>query len=289
MAFGSKGELTPFRHLRQAQKRFGQHFLRAGEVLQRIADAAEICEMDSVLEIGAGLGDLTLCLAGKAKEVIALELDRRLFEILEQRLRAASNIRIVHEDALRFPLPEGLRKMARPRKVVANLPYNVGTRILIRLAAYPSEIDLMALMFQKEVAERITARVGGKSYGSLSVLLALHWDSRMVFKVPPGAFRPSPKVESALVVLTPLERARADVGDAGIFQALVRAAFSQRRKTLINALQGWLGGDKNRVARLLHSADIHPGRRAETLSLEEFARLGRAASTLGQEGSESPL
>lgn len=273
--------MAPLRHAPRPSKRFGQHFLRSGEVLERIVDAAQICEKDSVLEIGAGLGDLTLHLARKAKEVLALELDKRLFEILEQRATAASNVRIVQEDALRFPLPDGLKKMGRPRKVVANLPYNVGTRILMRLAAYPSDIDLMALMFQKEVAERMTAQAGSKAYGSLSVLLALHWDCRMVFKVAPGAFRPSPKVESALVVLTPLERARADVGDPAIFQALVRAAFSQRRKTLLNALQGWLGGDKDRVLGLLHFADIQPGRRAETLTLEEFARLGRAASKIG--------
>lgn len=273
--------MTSLRHGPRPSKRFGQHFLRSGELLERIADAAQICEKDSVLEIGAGLGDLTLHLARRAKEVLALELDKRLFEILEQRATAASNIRILHQDALRFPLPDGLKEMGRPRKVVANLPYNVGTRILMRLAAHPSEIDLMALMFQKEVAERITAQAGSKAYGSLSVLLALNWDCRMVFKVAPGAFRPSPKVESALVVLTPLERARADVGDPGIFQALVRAAFSQRRKTLLNALHGWLGGDRERVLGLLHWADVQPCRRAETLTLEEFARLGRAASKLG--------
>jgi 16S rRNA (adenine1518-N6/adenine1519-N6)-dimethyltransferase len=281
--------LSPGTHAPRPSKRFGQHFLRSREALERIVEIAEICEQDTVLEIGAGLGDLTVHLARRAREVLALELDRRLHSALLKRVRDAANIRVIEEDALRFPLPEGLRGMPRPRKVVANLPYNVGTRILLRFAQFPAEIDLMALMFQREVAERITARVGTRAYGGISVLLALHWDSRMVFKVPPGAFRPSPKVESALVVLRPLERARADVGDPGIFQALVRAAFSQRRKTLLNALQGWLGGDKNRVARLLHSADIHPGRRAETLSLEEFARLGRAASTLGQEGSESPL
>lgn len=268
-------------------KRFGQHFLRSGEVLERIVEAAGICERDTVMEIGAGLGDLTLHLAGKAKEVLALELDRRLLEVLERRLRDASNVRILHEDALRLALPGSLRQMDRPRKVVANLPYNVGTRILLRLASYPSEIDLMALMFQKEVAERITARVGSKAYGSLSVLLGLQWESRMLFKVAPGAFRPSPKVESALVVLTPLEKPRVDVGDQGIFEQLVRAAFSQRRKTLLNALKGCLGGDKMETGGLLSLADIQSSRRAETLSLEDFARLARLATSFWQSGPEA--
>lgn len=279
--------MTPLRHGPRASKRFGQHFLRSGDVLERIVDAAQICERDSVLEIGAGLGDLTLYLAKKAKEVLALELDKRLLGILEQRVRAASNIRILQQDALRFPLPEGLRQMDRPRKVVANLPYNIGTRILMRLAAYPSEIDLMVLMFQKEVAERITAPAGSKAYGSLSVLLALHWDSRMVLKVPPGAFRPSPKVESALVAFTPLESPRVDVGDQGIFQKLVRAAFAQRRKTLLNALQSLPGADKQQVQGLLRLAEIQFSRRAETLSLEEFARLGRVATGLWERGLQT--
>lgn len=274
------------RHAPQPKKRFGQHFLCSKEVLERIADAAGICEKDTVLEIGAGLGDLTLHLAGRANEVLALELDKRLLEILEQRVGSMPNIRILHQDALRLPLPEALREMGRPRKVVANLPYNVGTRILIRLAAYPSEIDLMVLMFQKEVAQRITARVGNKAYGSLSVLLALHWDSRMAFKVAPRAFRPSPKVESALVVLTPLGKPRVDVGDQGLFEKLLRSAFSQRRKTLLNALQGLLGKDRMLVGEILRLADIQPGRRAESLSLEEFARLGRAAAGLWQSGLE---
>lgn len=264
----------------QPKKRFGQHFLRSRDVLERIVEAAEICEKDTVLEIGAGPGDLTLYLARKAKEVLALELDKGLFGILAERVRVASNIQILQEDALRFPLPEGLRQMGRPRKVVANLPYNIGTRILMRLAAYPSEIDLMALMFQKEVAERITARVGTKAYGSLSVLLALHWDSRMVFKVASGAFHPPPKVESAVVLLNPLGGARVDVGDQALFQKLLRAAFAQRRKTLLNALQGWLGWEKARVGDLLQRSGIQLKRRAETLSLEEFATLSREATRL---------
>ncbi len=280
MALGGSRELKPLRHAFHPSKRFGQHFLCSQEVLDRIAEAAQVCEKDGVLEIGAGLGDLTIRLAAKAGEVLALEVDRRLHQILIQRFHEASNTRIIQEDALRFPLPEGLMELPRPRKVVGNLPYNVGTRILLRFARFPSEIDLMAFMFQKEVAQRITAPVGSKAYGSLSVLLALQWDSKMVFKVAPGAFRPSPKVESAVVVLTPLGRHRADVGDQALFERLVRMAFAQRRKTLLNALESGLGWDKKQVKKLLDSSDIEPRRRAETLSLEEFAHLSRKAANL---------
>lgn len=271
--------MRPGRPALRPSKRFAQHFLRSRAILERIVDAAEISGQDAVLEIGPGMGDLTLLLALRAREVLALELDRRLHLVLLEKFRETPNVRVLQQDALTWPLPDGLRDLGRPRKVVANLPYNVATQILVRFAQFPTEIDRMVLMFQKEVAERLTATCGSPAYGGITLILGLNWETHLAFKVGPGAFYPSPGVESAVVVLHPLKVPRAHVGDEAVFRKLVRAAFGQRRKTLLNALQSLPGADRKWVESLLERAGIDGRRRAETLSLEEFARLSRAAGS----------
>lgn len=262
-------------------KRLGQHFLRSGEILERLMVVADISEQDYVLEIGAGLGDLTSLLARRAKEVLALELDKRLLEILATRLREMPNVKVVQGDALQLPIERVLMDFQRPRKVVASLPYNVGTRILLRLAEFPGEIDRMVLMFQKEVAERISATPGSRSYGSLTVLLALHWKAQLAVVVPPCAFSPRPKVDSAVVILEPLEEPRAPVGDEFLFRKLVKAAFGHRRKTLLNALKSMPCASTKWVEELLVRAGLDKNSRAETLSVEQFAALSKQALELG--------
>lgn len=262
-------------------KRLGQHFLRSREILERLMVVAEISQKDSVLEVGAGLGDMTAFLALRAKEVLALELDKRLLEILVSRFREMPNVKVVHGDALRLPIERVLMDLQRPRKVVANLPYNVGTKILLRLAEFPGEIDRMVLMFQKEVAERITAIPGSRSYGSLTVLLALHWKAQLAFVVPPWAFSPRPKVDSAVVVLEPLNEPRAPVGDELLFRKLVKAAFGHRRKTLLNSLKSMPCASTEWVEELLLRVGVDKNSRAETLSVEQFAALSNQALELG--------
>lgn len=260
------------------RRRFGQHFLRSTGILSQIAEKAGIGPEDFVVEVGAGLGDLTRILASRAKEVLALEIDRGLVERLREIFRNSPNVRVLETDVLRWPLPESLRELPRPRKVVGNLPYNVASQILLRFAEFPQEVDCMAFMFQKEVAQRITASPNTEAYGSLSVILALHWEAHLAMKVGAGAFYPKPKVESALVTLTPLPEARYQVGDEVLFRSVVRAAFSNRRKTLWNALRVLDWAQRDVLERILERAKIDPRRRAESLSVQEFARISREAT-----------
>ncbi len=236
---------------------------------------------ETIVEIGAGLGDLTEILSEKARLVVALELDPMLVSKLTQRFGATDRVHVVHQDALAWPLPQALREYPRPRVVVGNLPYNVATRILLRFSMFPREIERMVFMFQTEVAKRLCAAPGEPSYGGLSVLVQVHWDVSLAFTVQPSAFHPPPKVESALVRFRPLPEPRVDVGEWRSFQAMVKASFGQRRKTLSNALKGFGQGDRLRIASALDRAGIDGRRRAETLSLEDFARLSRTFQEMG--------
>jgi len=258
------------------RRRYAQHFLASRAVLERIVAEVAPAPDDTIVEIGAGLGDITEILAQKARLLVALELDQALVSRLTERFRSWDRVHIVHEDALSWPLPQGLVQYPRPRKIVGNLPYNVATRILMRFSSFPQDIDLMVFMFQMEVAKRLCADPGGHAYGGLSVLVQLHWDVSVAFRVQPSAFHPAPKVESALVTFRPLCRPRAEVGQWGPFRELVKASFGQRRKTLSNALKTMGPRDRGWIASLLDRAGIDGRRRAETLSLEEFARLSRA-------------
>lgn len=258
------------------RKRYAQHFLTSRGTLERIVGEVAPGPEDTIVEIGAGLGDLTEILAHRARLVVALELDPALISRLTQRFGARDRVQIVHEDALAWPLPQGLTKYPRPRVIVGNLPYNVATRILLRFSLFPQEIDRMVFMFQLEVAKRLCASPGEHAYAALSVLIQVHWDVSLAFAVQPSAFHPPPKVQSALVTFRPLPGPRVEVGEWRSFQALVKASFGQRRKTLGNALKTLGEGDRLRIASALDRAGIDGKRRAETLSLEDFARLSRA-------------
>jgi 16S rRNA (adenine1518-N6/adenine1519-N6)-dimethyltransferase len=257
-------------------KRLGQNFLVDESIRQKIVAAGELEAGDVVVEIGPGLGVLTQALAEQKCQVIAIELDKNLLPILAENLADYPNIQVVHNDVLKVNLDEIVLRLTGKQsyKVMANLPYYITTPILLYLLESRFSIDLMVFMMQKEVAERITAQPGTKTYGGLSVVIQYFTEPRLVFKVPNTVFIPRPEVESAIVKLTKRVIPPVQLNDEKKFFQIVRAAFGQRRKTLANALKGsQLGLDREQVTELLHQAGIDGNRRGETLSLAEFALL----------------
>lgn len=255
---------------RRRRHALGQHFLIDRAVAERAVALAGLAPGSAVLEIGPGRGALTEVLLGAGLRVTAVELDEELAARLAA--RATPDLEVLSGDALRLDLA---RLPAGPLTVIANLPYSTGTAIVARLLEHPERFPRLVVMLQREVAERLCAPPGGRAYGSLSVLTALHATAHLAFGVPASAFAPPPKVDSAVVRLDVEVEPRLPVGDPALFRRVVRAAFAQRRKTLRNSLTGGFGAEA--AARMLAAAQIDPGRRAETLSLEEFARLSDAA------------
>jgi 16S rRNA (adenine1518-N6/adenine1519-N6)-dimethyltransferase len=252
------------------RRALGQHFLRDPAVARAIVGLVAPTGRDLVLEIGPGHGALTTELARRAGRLLALEVDRDLVPGLRRMVPAAE---IVEADARTWDYGALERPPGGRVLVAGNLPYSVGKPILAALVAARTAIDEMALMLQREVAERLAAPPGGKVYGSLSVLTQLYCDVRLALRVPPAAFRPPPKVESAVVHLRVLPAPRVPLADEGRFHAVVRAAFAQRRKTLANALAAGLGVSVVAARAAATRAGIDPGRRAETMGIHEFAAL----------------
>jgi 16S rRNA (adenine1518-N6/adenine1519-N6)-dimethyltransferase len=246
-------------------RRLGQSFLVAPSVARRIVDIADV-RGKAVVEIGPGLGALSDELAAAASELILVEIDRRLSDRLRERYSAASHVRVVNADALAVDFA-ALLHGRDGAVVIGNLPYSVGTQILLRLLESRPLFARLVLMLQREVAERIVASPGCKPYGTLSVWTALHGQARIAFRVSSGAFVPRPKVDSAVVTIALLREPRVAIADPRCFRHVVRGAFEQRRKTLRAALGRFA------TASQIGAAGIDPGRRGETLSLEEFAAL----------------
>lgn len=252
------------------RRALGQHFLRDASVARAIVDLVAPKADDLVVEIGPGEGALTGELGRRAGRVIALEIDRALAAKLAPRF---PGVEVIAADARAWDY----RSLAAPSGgrvlVVGNLPYSVSKPILMALVAARGAIDEMALMLQREVAERVAARPGTKVYGSLSVLSQLYCEVRVALRVPPGAFRPPPKVDSAVLHLTVLPEPRVPVADEARFRDVVLAAFAQRRKTLANSLAAALSLPLGAVRRAATTAGVEPGRRAETLTIQEFGAL----------------
>ncbi|HEX6081707.1 MAG TPA: 16S rRNA (adenine(1518)-N(6)/adenine(1519)-N(6))-dimethyltransferase RsmA [Methylomirabilota bacterium] len=254
----------------------GQHYLRDRTVAERVLALIAPTARDLVVEIGPGRGALTHSLAARAGRLLALEIDAGLAAALQARFADAPSVEILQADARRFDYG-GLRAR-RPdpdgRVLVAgNLPYSVGKPILAALVEAGPAIDEMTLMLQKEVADRVAAPPGSKTYGALSVLTQAAAQVRLAFAVPPGAFSPPPQVDSAVLHLRPHREPPVPIPDPHRFAAVVRAAFGQRRKSLANALAAGLAMPAEVARERCQAAGIDPGRRAETLSLAEFARL----------------
>lgn len=254
----------------RAKKSLGQNFLQDKAVVRRIADALDLTEGDAVIEIGPGTGALTRQLAGLASRLIAVEFDRDLIPALKKEFEGARGFELLTEDALNLKLAElGEENF----KIAANLPYNIATPILQRLAAQRERIAVMVLMFQREVVERIAAPAGIKERGYLSVLAQNAFKVEKLFDVPPTAFSPVPKVWSSVVRLTP----KPIPADEDEFLRLVSASFAQRRKILSNNLKAVLPN----VADILGVTHIDPSRRAETLTLDEWRDLFAAIKNAG--------
>jgi 16S rRNA (adenine1518-N6/adenine1519-N6)-dimethyltransferase len=261
--------------LPRARKRFGQHFLEPTWVL-KLVDAVSPAATDVFLEIGPGRAALTKVLAPRVARVVAVEIDRDLAALLPARVPAT--VRVVEGDFLDVDLQELLRAEPHPVRVIGNLPYNVSSPILFKLLHAADEgrrFRDATLMLQKEVADRLIARPGTSDYGSLAIQVALLADVERLLTLPPGAFRPPPKVTSAVVRLTFRPRL-ADVGDPAVFERIVRGAFLQRRKTLLNALRPVADAMGQSAPELIERAGVDPGKRPEALTVLEMARLSRA-------------
>jgi len=263
------------RHGFRFKKKWGQNFITDKNLLRKIAEGAQCAPGDSVVEIGPGAGALTRALAEGGARVLAIEIDAGLLPVLQETL-AGLEVSVVHGDVLRLDLDRtaaahGLRN---PYKIVANLPYYITTPILMNILENEYDVELMVIMVQWEVAERITATPGTKDYGALTLAVRYYAEPRILFKVPRQMFFPVPEVDSAVLCLTKRSVPPVEVTDKQLMFAIIKAAFGQRRKTLNNAL-GAVGGGlpKAEILNILERSEVDGNRRGETLDLAEFARL----------------
>jgi 16S rRNA (adenine1518-N6/adenine1519-N6)-dimethyltransferase len=253
------------------RKRLGQHFLIDPNIVRKIVALAGLRPDETVLEIGPGRGILTKALAGEAGAVLAIEVDPKLHAYLEEMLGDCANVDLRLGDALTFDY----RQVPPRTVVVANLPYNVSTPLLVKLLDTRARFDRLILMLQTEVARRLAAPPGSGEYGSLSVLTQHAAEVSLAFQVSPSCFRPRPEVGSAVVSLVPRQELPWGARDEAAFCRLVRAAFAHRRKTIANSLRDE-GLQPDRIAAALNAAGVAPGRRAETVTVAEFRTLAHA-------------
>lgn len=257
-------------------KSLGQNFLTDESVVKRIVDTAEIKSEDLVMEIGPGIGSMTGELAARAGRVVAVEIDRHLIPVLKENLKEFSNLEIINEDIMKVNVKSITgteHNMAQ--KVVANLPYYITTPIIMKLLEEENDIELMVFMVQKEVAQRMVAKPGGKDYGALSVGVQYYAQPERVFDVPPHCFIPQPEVDSTIIKLKKNKTPPVNLKDKDMFFKVIKAAFGQRRKTLLNALtnSGGFNKTKEEIREILLGLNIDENARGETLSIEQFASL----------------
>lgn len=263
------------------KKKFGQNFLINRSILNQIINAAKLTDEDYVLEIGPGIGCVTQELLAHAKKVIAVEIDKVLIPILEDNFGQCSNFKLINNDVLKVDLQELLKEEMQDDikdkkiKVVANLPYYITTPIIMMLLEERLPIETITVMVQKEVALRMDAKPGTKQYGAITVSLNYYASSYLVTNVPRDCFMPSPNVDSAVIQLRLHDEPPVKVKDEALLFKIVKAAFSQRRKTLLNTLfsQGGLDIPKEELKNLLDNSGLGASIRGETLSLEDFAML----------------
>jgi 16S rRNA (adenine1518-N6/adenine1519-N6)-dimethyltransferase len=270
------------RHGFRFSKSMGQNFLTAPWVPRRIAEEAGLDSGTGVLEVGPGVGCLTEQLALRAGKVLSIELDKTLKPALEEALQGLDNIELLFGDVLKFNLPELVRQHfpgLRP-VVCANLPYNITSPVLTAFIEAGC-FDTITVMIQREVARRLVARPGSQDYGSFTVYVNWHTETKILFDVPPGCFIPQPKVSSTVIRLKKRNSPPAQVGSEEMFFKVVRGAFSQRRKTLKNALASALEGfEKERIEEAISACGLDLGVRGEALGIGEFAALADALMRL---------
>lgn len=264
-------------------KNLGQNFITDGNIVRKIVSGAGVTAEDLVIEIGPGIGVLTSALAEQAAFVAAVELDKRLIPVLEETLMEYSNVRVINADILKTDLKQLVRECREEGlftgkvRVIGNLPYYITTPIIMKLLEEQVPADSITVMMQKEVADRIRSAPGNRTYGAISAAVQYYCRVEKVTDVPKEAFLPRPKVASTVLNLEPLGE-RIEVADEKMFLRCVKAGFAQRRKTLLNSLAAGGGMDKDRVRKILEAAGIDPGRRAETLTVEEFGRIANSIS-----------
>ena len=259
-------------------KKLGQNFLVDNNIISKIIDAADLTSDDLVVEIGPGLGVLTQSIADKARQVYTIEIDRNLQPIIEHNLEQYNNVKVFFQDALKADFDRLVLTEAgeenRSYKVIANLPYYITTPLLMHILESKFNVELVVIMVQREVAERMTAPPGKKDYGALSVAVQYYTEPEIICRVPKTVFIPAPEVDSTVVRLTKRKSPPVELKSEKLFFKLVRAAFNQRRKTVLNALEGGgLGLTKEDWKSILEKIHIDPIRRGETFSLQDFAIL----------------
>lgn len=268
------------------KKNFGQNFLIDSNILEKIVACAQVTEDDCVLEIGPGIGSLTQVLAEHARSVVAVEIDSTLIPILSKTLEGYDNIEIRNQDILKTDVDALIQEKnnGRPMKVVANLPYYITTPIIMDLLEQKHKIESITVMVQKEVAERMQAGPKEKEYGALSIAVQYYCDAHLDLIVQPSCFMPRPKVASAVITLRVLPQRKVQVADETLFFHLVKCAFGQRRKTLLNALhnQGNLGLDKETLTQIFTELGWDVRVRGEALSITDFAALTEAVAAAQQ-------
>lgn len=260
------------------QKKFGQNFLIDPHVLEKIVEAAGVTKEDFVLEIGPGIGTMTQYLCENAREVVAVEIDTNLIPILEDTLSAYDNVTVINQDILKLDIAKLAmeRNDGKPIKVVANLPYYITTPIIMGLFESHVPIDSITVMVQKEVAEKLTAPVGTREAGAITVAVQYYGTVTQLFSVSRGSFLPPPNVDSAVIQIQLGTPYAEQVADEKHFFRMVRSGFSQRRKTLVNALSATMGYEKAVVSKALTDCGLSETVRMESLSMEQLIALHRA-------------
>mgnify|MGYP001197159231 CR=1 FL=1 len=262
------------------RKKLGQSFLIDDNIATGIVNSSDIGRDDIVVEIGPGHGVLTSKIVEKARKIIAVEIDRQMVDILREELKNASNLEIIHQDILDYDFAAPLKENSHTAKVkiIGNVPYGISSQILFRLIEFRDNISSVVCMFQKEVAERITAVPSTKEYGILSILAAMHTIPSTVMHVPASCFYPRPRVDSSVLKMDIRETPLYEVRDSDIFLKVVKCAFAKRRKTLFNNLRGsdlFPSGTQD-VQKILDRLCIDGHRRGETLTVKEFGMLSNA-------------
>lgn len=265
------------RHGFSFSKSLGQNFLIDHGILDKIVAGSGIDKSWGVLEIGPGAGTLTRELAACAKRVVAVEIDKSLIPILEDTLSDLDNVSVINEDVMKVNLKELIAEKfaGMPVAVVANLPYYITTPIIMNFLEKEIPIKSLTVMVQKEVADRMAATPGGKDYGALSVAVQFYTEPKIICRAEPHCFMPQPKVESVVIHLSVLDKPRVEVKNRKFMFDVIKSAFSQRRKTLLNALSKspYISAEKQKVAEAMAKTELDLNIRGERLTLEQFARL----------------
>ncbi len=259
----------------RAKKRFGQHFLRDRVILSRIIETAGVRTGERVLEVGPGPGYLTEELLRSGARVTAVEFDRDICAYLKEEFSGEANFELIEADAMKVDYLALSVEKGERLKVVSNPPYNITGPLVAKIIRERAAFGKIVLMLQKEVAKRLTAGPASRATGALTIFLWLYYDVSAAFAVPAGSFSPPPEVDSTVVVMDPIGKARVTIPDEVFFAKVVKEAFSTRRKTLANALKK-MSMDKDALLAAFNEAAIDPGRRAETLTIEEFSVLSSA-------------